>query len=95
MSDSPPIAGSIDTAAPRELLAAIVVFDQFPRNLFRGTPRAFATDPIARRSPARPSTAASTATLAKRERIFVYLPFEHSEDAADQVRSVTLLGCAG
>ena len=84
--------GSIDTAAPRELLAAIVVFDQFSRNIFRGTARAFATDPEARRLANAAVDSGIDATLSKRERIFIYLPFEHSEDGADQVRSVALLG---
>ena len=88
-------AGSIDTTAPRELLAAIVVFDQFPRNVFRGTPRAFATDPIARCLARAAVDRGIDVMLAKRERIFVYLPFEHSEGAADQVRSVRLLGSLG
>jgi uncharacterized protein (DUF924 family) len=84
--------GSIDTAAPRELLAAIVVFDQFSRNIFRGTARAFATDPEARRLANAAVDSGIDATLSKRERVFIYLPFEHSEDGADQVRSVALLG---
>jgi uncharacterized protein (DUF924 family) len=84
--------GSIDTAAPREVLAAIVVFDQFPRNLFRGTGRAFATDPIARRLARAAVDGGLDTAMAKRERIFMYLPFEHSEDAADQARSVALQG---
>lgn len=87
--------GSIDTAAPRELLAAIVVFDQFPRNLYRGTARAFATDPLARRLANAAVDSGIDKTLSNRERIFVYLPFEHSENAADQVRSVSLLGALG
>jgi len=87
--------GSIDTAAPRELLAAIVVFDQFPRNLYRGTARAFATDPVARRLANAAVDSGIDVTLSNRERIFVYLPFEHSENAADQVRSVSLLGALG
>jgi uncharacterized protein (DUF924 family) len=88
-------AGSIDTTVQRELLAAIVVFDQFPRNLFRGTARAFATDPVARRLANAAIDSGVDKTMAKRERVFVYLPFEHSEDAADQVRSVALLGALG
>jgi uncharacterized protein (DUF924 family) len=88
-------AGSIDANAPRELLAAIVVFDQFPRNLFRGTARAFATDPVARRLANAAVDSGIDTMMAKRERIFLYLPFEHSEDAADQVRSVALLGALG
>jgi uncharacterized protein (DUF924 family) len=87
--------GSIDTAAPRALLAAIVVFDQFPRNLYRGTAQAFATDPVARRLANAAVDSGIDVTLSKRERIFVYLPFEHSENTADQVRSVTLLGALG
>ena len=87
--------GSIDTAAPRELLAAIIVFDQFPRNLYRGTARAFATDPVARRLANAAVDSGIDVTLSKRERIFVYLPFEHSENTADQVRSVRLLGALG
>jgi uncharacterized protein (DUF924 family) len=87
--------GAIDTSAPRELLAAIVVFDQFPRNMFRGTARAFATDPAARRLARAAVDSGIDKALTKRERVFLYLPFEHSEDAADQVRSVALLGELG
>ena len=88
-------ADSIDETAPRELLAAIVVLDQFPRNLFRGTPRAFATDPVARRLARAAVDSGTDKAMAKRERVFLYLPFEHSEDGADQVRSVALLGALG
>lgn len=88
-------AGSINTTAPRELLAAIVVFDQFPRNLFRGTARAFATDPVARRLANAAVDSGIDTAMAKRERIFVYLPFEHSEDTADQVHSIARLGALG
>jgi uncharacterized protein (DUF924 family) len=88
-------AGSIDATAPRELLAAIIVFDQFPRNLFRGTARAFATDPVARRLANAAVDSGVDRAMAQRERIFLYLPFEHSEDAADQVRSIELLGQLG
>ena len=86
---------AIDTTAPRELLAAIVVFDQFPRNLFRGTARAFATDPVARRLARTAVDSGIDTAMTNRERIFLYLPFEHSEDAADQVTSVALIGQLG
>ncbi len=86
---------AIDTTAPRELLAAIVVFDQFPRNLFRGTARAFATDPAARRLARAAVDSGIDTAMTNRERIFLYLPFEHSEDAADQVTSVALIGQLG
>jgi uncharacterized protein (DUF924 family) len=85
-------AGSIDATAPRELLAAVIAFDQFPRNLFRGTARAFATDPVARRLANAAVDSGIDTAMAKRERIFLYLPFEHSEDAADQMRSIALFG---
>lgn len=82
--------GTIRTEAPRELLAALIVFDQFSRNLFRGSPRAFATDPIARRLARTAIADGLDQAMSKRERIFVYLPFEHSENAADQEESVRL-----
>mgnify|MGYP001109507949 CR=1 FL=1 len=82
--------GTIRTEAPRELLAAIIVFDQFSRNLHRGSPRAFATDPIARRLARTAIADGLDQALSKRERIFIYLPFEHSEDSADQEQSVRL-----
>lgn len=82
--------GTINTEAPRELLAAIIVFDQFSRNLHRGSPRAFATDPIARRLARTALADGRDQAMSKRERIFIYLPFEHSEDSADQEQSVRL-----
>jgi len=82
--------GTIRTEAPRELLAAIIVFDQFSRNLHRGSPRAFATDPIALRLARTAIADGLDQAMSKRERIFIYLPFEHSEDRADQERSVEL-----
>jgi uncharacterized protein (DUF924 family) len=87
--------GTVRTEAPRELLAAIIVFDQFSRNLFRGSTKAFATDPIALRL-ARAATADGfDQAMSKRERMFVYLPFEHSENAADQEQSIALFAQLG
>ena len=71
-------------------LALILVLDQFPRNLFRGAARAFATDAKARAIAARALAAGFDRALAPVERMFVYLPFEHSEDLADQQRAVEL-----
>jgi uncharacterized protein (DUF924 family) len=82
--------GTIRTEAPRELLAAVIVFDQFSRNLFRSSPRAFAADPIARRLARAAIADGLDQAMNKRERIFLYLPFEHSENAADQEQSVAL-----
>src|SRR5690606_31912924 len=60
------------------------------RNLHRGSPRAFATDPIARRLARTALADGLDQAMSKRERIFIYLPFEHSEDSADQEQSVRL-----
>jgi uncharacterized protein (DUF924 family) len=75
---------------PYSGLALILLLDQFPRNLFRGTPKSFATAPKA---------LAVAESLVEREldqvlipvqRMFVYLPFEHSENLAHQERCVEL-----
>ena len=87
--------GSIRADAPRELLAALIVFDQFSRNLHRGSPKAFATDPVALRLARAAVADGLDQAMSKRERIFVYLPFEHSEDAADQEQSIRLFAQLG
>src|SRR5688572_6186376 len=76
--------------APRPLLAAIIVLDQFSRNMFRGTPRAFAADIIARRLAKAAIEQAFDAAMSKQERLFLYLPFQHSENGEDQVLSLRL-----
>ncbi len=75
---------------PRAMLAAIIVFDQFPRNMFRGTPRAFATDPLALALARQIVDAGLDRGFSKDERMFLYLPFEHSEHAAEQARCCAL-----
>ena len=75
---------------PRSLLAAVVVLDQFSRNLFRGTARAFAADALARRIARSAIELGFDDAMTEPERMFLYLPFEHSEDRADQARSVEL-----
>jgi uncharacterized protein (DUF924 family) len=77
-------------AEPRSLLALIVVLDQFPRNIFRGTARAFATDARALAAAQRMVAANWDQGLLPVERMFVYLPFEHAEDAAMQARALEL-----
>jgi uncharacterized protein (DUF924 family) len=76
-------------------LALVILFDQFPRNMFRGSDRAFATDPLARavadRALARGFDQATDETM----RPFFYLPFMHSELTADQDRSVRLHDALG
>jgi len=74
----------------RGSLALIVATDQFPRNLFRGSPRAFATDALARATAGRVVAQGWDATMLPVERMFVYLPYEHSELPADQDRAVEL-----
>ncbi len=76
--------------SPRGMLALIVLLDQFSRNLHRGSPKAFAADAQAR-ALARDAVARGfDRALHPVERCFVYLPFEHSEDLADQHESVRL-----
>lgn len=75
---------------PAEALALIVLTDQFPRNMYRGTAAAFATDPVALTSARRVVASGWDPRMLPVERIFVYLPFEHSESLADQERSLEL-----
>ncbi len=71
-------------------LALLLLLDQFPRNCFRRSGHAYATDPLARHYAARAVEAGFDAQVEPALRVFVYLPFEHSEDMADQQRSVEL-----
>lgn len=82
-------------SAPREILAAILVLDQFSRNLFRGDQKAFAADPLARRLANLAIDNGLDITMTTQERVFLYLPFEHSESLADQTKSVTLITALG
>jgi uncharacterized protein (DUF924 family) len=68
----------------------VVLLDQMPRNMFRGTAQAFATDARARAVAARAIEAGFDTRVPAVERMFLYLPFEHSESLADQRRSVAL-----
>jgi uncharacterized protein (DUF924 family) len=82
-------------ATQRSLLAAVIVLDQFSRNIYRGTPRAFAADPIARRLSRVAIAQGFDAGLTKPERMFLYLPLEHSESREDQAFAVELIGRLG
>jgi uncharacterized protein (DUF924 family) len=76
----------LGVSEPRAFLAAIIVLDQFSRNLFRGDARAFSADPIARElSRAALAQGFDTKMQNREEKYFLYLPFEHSEDREDQV----------
>lgn len=75
---------------PRGTLAAVMVLDQLPRNVFRGDPRAYATDAKALALARQAVERGLDRDLTPQERIFLYVPFQHSEDPADQARSVEL-----
>lgn len=75
---------------PRACLARIVALDQFPRNIHRGTARAFSGDPLAREAAKHLVGKGWDRELAPVERVFAYLPFEHSESLADQERACAL-----
>ncbi len=85
-------AGELDDwkSSPRGALALILLLDQFPRNLFRDAPRAYATDEKAREIADYAVSTGLDRGVRPIERTFVYLPFEHSEDVEDQRRSVEL-----
>jgi uncharacterized protein (DUF924 family) len=72
-------------------LAYLIVTDQFPRNLFRGSPDAFATDAKALAVARKSVEAGWDVDWPEPDRMFFYLPFEHSEDPADQVLGVTYM----
>lgn len=80
---------------PEAALAAIILFDQFPRNMFRDDPRAFATDSQARAIADAMVERGWDAQIARERRHFVYMPFEHSERLADQDRSLALFAAMG
>ena len=77
-------------ALPEPALALAIVLDQFPRNMFRGTPRSFATDGSALDTARAAVSRGFDQTLLPVQRWFLYLPFEHSENLEDQDRSVAL-----
>lgn len=74
-------------AGPRRRLALILLLDQFPRNIFRGTARAFAQDRLALPLTLSGMQLGADATLDPVERIFFYMPLMHSEDLEVQEES--------
>lgn len=91
------LAGELDgwRRTARGTLALVLATDQLPRNLFRGTARAFAYDARARDDARRALARGLPAKLGRDERLFLYLPFEHSEDLADQDLACRLIGALG
>jgi uncharacterized protein (DUF924 family) len=88
------LRGELDAwaAAARPALAQIILLDQFTRNAFRGTPRAFAGDARALAAASAMVGARQDETLPPFMRGFVYLPFEHAESMAMQDEAVRLFG---
>ncbi|MBU3078371.1 DUF924 family protein [Sphingomonas quercus] len=79
-------------ASPRTQLAAIILLDQFSRNLFRDDPRAYQADPLAR-ALAREALAKGWGEgMTEEERQFLHMPFMHSERMEDQLLSLRLFG---
>jgi uncharacterized protein (DUF924 family) len=76
-------------------LALTIVLDQFPRNIFRGDPKTYASDAAARDVASRAIDRGSDLRVADDLREFFYLPFMHSEHLADQLRCIDLLRQAG
>ncbi|HSD43122.1 MAG TPA: DUF924 family protein [Burkholderiales bacterium] len=87
-------SGALDAWAARPLaaLALAVVLDQLPRNMFRGTPRAFAADARALAVARSVVAQGYDEVLLPVQRWFAYLPFEHAEDLAAQRESLRLFG---
>ena len=79
----------------RTALAAVVLFDQFPRNMFRGLAEQFSTDPLALAVAWQAVQRGLDEQLTKAERGILYMPFQHSEDVDDQRQSLLLFTALG
>lgn len=81
--------------SPQGRLAAILVLDQFPRNIHRGTPQAFRSDEKALMLAKDAIAAGADMELPPEQRAFLYMPFQHAENLEDQRRSLELFGSLG
>ena len=90
-------AGELDhfRQTPEDCLTLIMALDQFPRNIYRGTPGAFAADAKAREVAVYALEQGYDRGFARWPRTFIYLPFEHSELLADQERALILYRSLG
>ena len=77
-------------ATPRECVAAVIALDQFSRNMFRGSARAFATDSLALSIAEHAIAAGFDQQLDPQQRWFLYMPFQHCESREVQARSIQL-----
>ncbi|GAB2860127.1 DUF924 family protein [Pseudoduganella ginsengisoli] len=87
------LSGSLrhwDDEGTQGTLARIIVLDQFTRNIYRGTAKAFAGDPLALEAALALDNSGANQTLPPVQRIFALLPFEHSESLSMQQRSLDL-----
>jgi len=75
---------------PQGALALLILLDQFPRNLFRGSAHAFATDPLALEIARAAIDRGHDQAIEPALRVFLYLPFEHAERIEDQERCIAL-----
>lgn len=84
--------GAFDDWAQSErgALALLILLDQYPRNSYRGSARVFAHDPKARAIASAAIAAGLDQQVSHDERMFFYLPFEHSEELSDQELSIAL-----
>jgi uncharacterized protein (DUF924 family) len=80
---------------PEGALALVILLDQFPRNMFRADARAFVTDATARAAAERAIARGFDQAVTASERLFFFLPFEHSESLADQERAIALVDSLG
>ena len=86
----PRAASPTGPISPAVRLALILLLDQLPRNIHRGTPAAFAQDPLARDLCLKGLSIGADKSLSPLERVFFYLPLEHAESREQQARSVAL-----
>jgi uncharacterized protein (DUF924 family) len=78
-----------------DALAATILFDQFPRNMFRGHADQFSTDPLALAVAKGAVDRGYDDQLPRERRLFLYMPFQHSENLPDQQRSLLLFTALG
>lgn len=78
-----------------EALAAVILLDQFPRNMFRDEAKGFSTDALSLEIAKEAIARGYDAELSPERRAFLYMPFQHSEDLVDQERSVALFATLG
>jgi len=88
-----PVSAFVESS--KTALAAIILFDQVPRNAYRGDAEAFATDHLALAIAKAAVEHGFDRALSKDERLFLYLPYEHSENREDQRESVRLISQLG